>query len=150
MIIWRGWGILGILVPGLFGVLLAGMGPSLGVDEAVLGGAGVAIGGIGAFFLGKWFNETNAAQKAAQWREARQQELMHLIHAGQFQVAPGYAQPSNLQEAQAQASAMLQAEHTHVAKQLRNRHTLFWVPMQWIGIVTVGLGLMILVLALIG
>lgn len=150
MIIWRGWGVLGFLIPLVLAAGGAALASAIGGNPAVFVGLGIAVGGVATFFAGKWFNETNAEQKAASWRQARQQELQHLIRAGQFQVAPGYAMPRSHDEAQGQAAAMLQAEHQSVAKQLRNRHTLFWIPMQWAGVVAVVLGLAICVLMLVG
>lgn len=150
MIVWNGWGILSVLIPGLAAAAMAGLASALDMAAGLFVGVGLVLGGIGAFFAGKWFNETNAAQKAAQWRSAREQELLHLVHAGQFQVAPGYAQPRTLEEAQQQAAAMLEAEHRAVAKKLRNRHTVFFVPMQWFGLFVSAIGLALVITSLLG
>lgn len=150
MIIWNGWGILGVLVPGLAAGGMAGLASALDMPGATFVAVGLVLGGIGSFFLGKWFNETRAEQQATQWRNARQQELYHLVHNGQFQVAAGYAQPRSMEEANQQAQALLEAEHREVAKRLRNRHTVFWIPMQWVGLVFVVIGLGLAVTSLLG
>lgn len=151
MIIWRGWGIIGFLIPLACAGLMAALGSELGMDNpAILVALGVMLGGVGAFVTGRWFNETRAVEESASYMEGRNAELQHLIARGQFQLAPGYAQPRSMAEAQAQASAILQSEQAQVSKAFRNRHTVFWIPMQWFGVVVAVLGAGFAVVSLLG
>lgn len=143
MIIWRGLGFLAVLV-GLLGVLI-GVGLSSLAGEETSGplmGLGMLLGGAGVFALGWYLNVVNPAKKAQTWTEQRRAELQHAVATGQFQPAPGIA-PASRQEAEVQAQLMLDAESTHVTKRLRNIHTLFWIPMQWWGVVWAVVGVVV-------
>lgn len=146
MIFWTGWGILSILIPVLGGALMAGVGTGVGMeDPSVLVGLGVSLGGVASYFVGRWFNETRSQRQADTLLEARRMELQHLVSSGQFQFAPGYAQPRSMEEANAQAHVLYETEQAQVRKAYRNRHTAFFVPMQYFAFFPVVLGLVIAV-----
>lgn len=143
MIVWRGFGFLAFLL-GALG-LLAGIGISNSVSEGFSGpwvGLGLILGGAASFALGWWLNVINPAKKATTWTEQRRAELQHAVATGQFQASPGVA-PSSQAEAQVQADLMLDQESTTVTRRLRNIHTLFWIPMQWFGVLLVVLGVVL-------
>jgi hypothetical protein len=147
MVIWRGLGFLAfILAAGgaLLGVLLGSAITGGDDPSAVYPGLGLIIGGAASFALGWWLNVIKPAQKAAQWTTQRQAELQTAVASGQFQPSPGIV-PASAQDAQAQADAMLTQESAHVTKRLRNIHTLFWIPMQWAGVVIVAIGVWVMI-----
>lgn len=152
MIIWRGWGIIGVGFP-LIGiiVMMAIYGATGGdADPLPFVGIGVALGGIGAFLLGRHLNEVSVDAKAEKYLAPRKAQLDQLVQSGQFQMAPGMPQPSSMAEAQAQAGQLYESEQLQVRAALKNRHTVFWIPAQWFGAIAVGLGLVLLVLGMVG
>lgn len=145
MIIWRGFGFLAVLIVALGA--LAGFGLSSLVAEegdvnGPLFGLGLMLGAAATFALGWWLNVINPAKKTERWVEQRRAELHHAVASGQFQPSPGIV-PSSHAEAQAQAEALLAHESATVAKRLRNIHTLFWIPMQWFGVVVAVVALVV-------
>ncbi|MGA4670140.1 hypothetical protein ACPCG0_10160 [Propionibacteriaceae bacterium Y1923] len=146
MIIWAGWGILGILIPGLAAGVMVWLGEALGAtndETGLFAGLGLFAGAVGAFLLGNWLNKTRVPQEAARRLEPRRQQLDQMVAANQFQLAPGAPMPSSYEEARAQSDYLFQAELEAAEKQLRNRHTLFWIPMQWVSAALGVLGLFI-------
>ena len=112
-------------------------------------GVGLILGGAATFAAGWFLNVVNPAKKAQTWTEQRRAELSHAVANGQFQAAPGIA-PSSQAEAQVQADVLLDQESTAVTRRLRNVHTLFWIPMQWWGVVFALIGLVVAVGLLAG
>lgn len=143
VIIWRGFGFLAVILALLGALLGTGLGSLAGDSGNVtLIGVGIAIGGVATFALGWWLNVMNPAKKTQQWIAQRDAELQQAVDQGRFQASPGVV-PASLEQAQAQKTALLQTESAHVTKRLRNIHTLFWIPMQWIGVVIVILGVVV-------
>lgn len=149
VIIWRGFGFLAVIF-GALGLLL-GMTLSNAVSESSVNGPllglGLLIGAAATFAAGWWFNVINPAKKAQTWVEQRRAELSFSVSNGQFQPAPGIV-PSSQEEAQAQADQLLAQESAAVAKRLRNVHTLFWIPMQWWGVLFALIALLLAILLL--
>ncbi|WP_157973823.1 transcriptional accessory protein, partial [Desertihabitans aurantiacus] len=112
MIIWRGWGVATLLA--VLGIP-AGLGlwSALGLGDAVLPafvGAGLGLGAVGTFFLGRWLNELRPQARLEGWRRRRRAELDQHVAAGTFHLGTGHPAPRSLAEARAQAEALLQAE----------------------------------------
>jgi hypothetical protein len=84
MIIWRGWGILVVLICGLGGGLAGG----LSKGNLIAVGLGLAASAAGIWFLGRWLNQTRpkAAYEAAV--EYRSQELKRMVEVGAYQFSP--------------------------------------------------------------
>ncbi|MBO1030018.1 hypothetical protein IPV09_01560 [Tessaracoccus sp. SD287] len=152
MIIWAGWGVLAFLLPAGGAALFVGLGTLIGLDDSsgaqVMAGLGLVVGSIATWFLGRWFNEQRPITLTETVVAARRQELDHLVATRQFQYAPGYPAPSSHDEARAQADHLLAAEAAALQKRARNRHTLFWVPMQYMAFLTGAIGLVILVMGM--
>lgn len=129
MIIWRGWGILAVLYA------LAGGG----IGGAIAGPFGVAVGllaaAVGTWFTGQYFNQQRPRKNLADWKSARSQQLDHLVGAGQFSLGPGQPQPRSMDEARWQADELLAAEERSASQGLLNRHSVFWIPMQYLAFV---------------
>lgn len=152
MIIWRGWGIIGAGFA-LLGCLL-GLGLWTGFGEPTANpgpfmGPCVVIAGVGTYLLGKWLNVTSVDAKTEQYLAPRSRQLHELVESGQFQMAPGMPQPASFEEAQAQAAHLLQQERTQVHQQLKDRHTLFFIPVQYVGLAVVFIGLAVTIATII-
>ena len=70
----------------------------------------------------------------AEWQEQRRAELRARVDAGQFQMAPGLQAPSSREEGYAQVEQLITNESPDVLRQLKNIHTLFFIPMQWFAV----------------
>ena len=152
MIIWRGWGIIGVGFA-LLGCLLGlALWTAFGEPTASPGpfmGPGLVLAGVGTYLLGQRLNVTGVDAKTEQYLAPRRQQLHELVHSGQFQMAPGMPQPSSLEEAQAQASHLLEQERQQVHRQLKDRHTLFFIPVQWVGLFVAFIGIVVLVVTVV-
>ena len=71
-------------------------------------------------------------------------ELQQRVAQGTFQVSPGAAAPSDPQEAHAQVESLVQVEQERAVKGYRNRHTLYFLPIQWWGVLEAVGGLVLL------
>lgn len=147
MILWRGWGILGLLIILAFGGLAAGIGSSVAssTNTTVWLGGGFVLGGAVAAFVGWYMNIARPAQKAEEWQAERSAQLQHLVQSGQFQLAPGIAQPTSLAQAQQQADQLLASESEQVRRNLRGRHTVWFIPMEWLGVVGAVIGVILVI-----
>lgn len=148
MIIWRGWGIIGVGFALL--ACLLGLGMWTGFGEPTSSPAPfmapcLVVAGIGTFLLGKWMNVTSVDAKTDRYLAPRQQQLHELVQSGQFQMAPGMPQPASVEEAQAQAAHLIGQERTQVHNQLKDRHTLFFIPFQYVGLFIAFIGLVVAV-----
>lgn len=139
MIIWRGWGILGLLVTvaGVFG-LLATVTALLGDGEKTSmlgGGMGLLVAGVANFFLGRWLNLIRPARKVEEFRDQLRAELWERVANDVFQMSPGAPAPSSEQEAAQQIEQMVASQSRDLERAGRNIHSLFFIPLQWIGVV---------------
>ena len=144
MIIFRGWGLLGAAFPALtafaLGALPASMYGSKSAITNIVAALGALVGGALGFLCGRWFNVIRPRAKVAEWQEQRRAELRARVDAGQFQMAPGLQAPSSREEGYAQVEQLITNESPDVLRQLKNIHTLFFIPMQWFAI---GVGVVI-------
>ena len=137
MIIWRGWGILGLFVTlaGVFGSL-AVVHALLGTSEsasALGGGIGFLLAGAANFFLGRWLNITRPAQNAEGFRNQLRADLWERVANDSFQMAPGAPAPSSEEEAAQQIEQVVAGESRNAERAGRNIHTFFFIPLQWVG-----------------
>ena len=144
MIIFRGWGLLGAAFPALtafaLGALPASMYGSKSAITNIVAALGALVGGALGFLCGRWLNVIRPRAKVAEWQEQRRAELRARVDAGQFQMAPGLQAPSSREEGYAQVEKLITNESPDVLRQLKNIHTLFFIPMQWFAI---GVGVVI-------
>ena len=138
MIIFRGWGLLGAAFPALtafaLGALPASMYGSKSAITNIVAALGALVGGALGFLCGRWLNVIRPRAKVAEWQEQRRAELRARVDAGQFQMAPGLQAPSSREEGYAQVEQLIAAESPEILSQLKNIHTLFYIPMQWFAI----------------
>jgi hypothetical protein len=144
MIIFRGWGLLGAAFPALtafaLGALPASMYGSKSAITNIVAALGALVGGALGFLCGRWLNVIRPRAKVAEWQEQRRAELRARVDAGQFQMAPGLQAPSSREEGYAQVEQLITNESPDALRQLKNIHTLFFIPMQWFAI---GVGVVI-------
>ena len=144
MIIFRGWGLLGAAFPALtafaLGALPASMYGSKSAITNIVAALGALVGGALGFLCGRWLNVIRPRAKVAEWQEQRRAGLRARVDAGQFQMAPGLQAPSSREEGYAQVEQLITNESPDVLRQLKNIHTLFFIPMQWFAI---GVGVVI-------
>ena len=95
---------------------------------------GALVGGALGFLCGRWLNVIRPRTKVAEWQEQRRAELRARVDAGQFQMAPGVQAPASREEGYAQVEQLIAAESPEILSQLKNIHTLFYIPMQWFAI----------------
>ena len=137
VIIWRGWGILALFVTLAWSGVIGGPREARRGRDGV-GSLGVGLGlvaaGAGNFFLGKWLNESRPLNQVGEHKEKLRTELRQRAAVGQFQAAPGVPVPTNPYEAEAQINAVVEAQTQNIASRLRNIHTLFFIPIQWVGV----------------
>ena len=95
---------------------------------------GALVGGALGFLCGRWLNVIRPRTKVVEWQEQRRAELRARVDAGQFQMAPGVQAPASREEGYAQVEQLIAAESPEILSQLKNIHTLFYIPMQWFAI----------------
>lgn len=138
MIIFRGWGLLGAAFPALtafaLGALPASMYGSKSAITNIVAALGALVGGALGFLCGRWLNVIRPRAKVVEWQEHRRAELRARVDAGQFQMAPGLQAPSSREEGYAQVEQLITNESPDVLRQLKNIHTLFFIPMQWFAV----------------
>ena len=138
MIIFRGWGLLGAAFPALtafaLGALPASMYGSKSAITNIVAALGALVGGALGVLCGRWLNVIRPRAKVAEWQEQRRAELRARVDAGQFQMAPGLQAPSSREEGYAQVEQLITNESPDVLRQLKNIHTLFFIPMQWFAV----------------
>lgn len=151
MIIWRGWGVLGILPFLCFGLGVAIWTGPLGNQSAPwpLSGPLIVLGGLVTYLLGQRLNRTGVSAKAEKMLELRRAELDELVYSDRFQLAPGHPVPSSVAEAESQAEQLYRAEAEQLSAALTNRHTLFFIPVQYIGAIAVAGGAALSVIGLL-
>ena len=143
MVVWRGFGILAFF-------LIAG-GAALGGSTYQMAGSGIGIvvGGLASYFLGQYLNIQRPEQQINQAIEQRAHQLHAAAENGTFYLGPGNPMPTSRAEAHAQADQLLEQERARIADAGRNTHTLFWIPMQYIGLIAAVGGLIMAVAGLI-
>ncbi len=145
LFVWSGWGGLAVGIPMLG--FIVGMGVS--GANFVVAGIGLAVGAVGAYLLGVRLNRTRPSERLAAFVEHRTMQLHSCADEGTFHLGPGHQAPASLQEAHAQADYLVDAEARDVSTRLFDRHTFFFVPMQYVAIGVGGLGLVLAVSTLV-
>lgn len=136
MIIWRGWGIIGFLLIGLGIAAVMGLTGQNGTDSpagTVSLGAGLLLGGTACAVFGYWLNVARPRQQAGGYVEDLRQDLWQRVRAGSFQIEPGAAAPRDEAEATQQVEQIVARQRPTIERRLRNRNSLFFIPLQWLG-----------------
>ena len=132
MIIWRGWGILAFLY---FGATVA---VGVGIPAAISGDTSMTwpvilaglVFGAASWFHGRHLNVVKPQEELQDFALLRE-EVMESVRIGAFRL-PDNPPPTSLEQATGQAEAYLQMIHGSLSN-ARNRHTLFFIPFQYLG-----------------
>ena len=153
MIIWRGWGILSVfitlLVAGIVGVTFQAF---LGRGNAAVSfgyGLGFIVAGVANYLFGRQVNAVAPAKKIEAFKEQMRREMWDRVAHGAFQVAPGTPPLANRGEAHQQIEYLVGQASRDAARGLRNIHTLFFIPVQWVGAAEGVLGVVLIVLSVV-
>lgn len=136
MIVWRGWGIVSIFT------LLAGYSIAAGIlwlftdrpSPAWLLGLGGVVGGALTWLLGYFLNVVRVRSQVDAYAKNLRGTLHSRAEQGVFQVGPGVPVPSNAAEAATQIEYVVSQHTDDLAQRLKNQHTLFFIPVQYLGI----------------
>ncbi|MFT3945272.1 MAG: hypothetical protein QM705_15820 [Ancrocorticia sp.] len=131
MIISRGWGILAFISIGLSIYLTTIFAEMSGVTMATLTWQAIPaffIGGLAVFLFGRHVNLVRPTRIFSHNRAVTNGYVVPSLD-GTYSPLPLEDQPP------------LNAAEIHLLKRHRNRHTLFWIPMQWWGLTYPLLGL---------
>ena len=96
-------------------------------------GAGLLLGGTACAVFGYWLNVARPRQQAGGYVEDLRQDLWQRVRAGSFQVEPGAAAPRDEAEATQQVEQIVARQRPTIERRLRNRNSLFFIPLQWLG-----------------
>lgn len=145
MIIWRGWGILAILIGGI----CAGVGTMMSIGNPSLTPIFVGLmligGGVGTWFLGDWLNQKRPVAEFDGWFAHRREEVAALVRGGAYSNVPDPQRPGQLADPWAVGEYVLKQESAKVRAALTNRHSLFFIPMQYLGFVMGGIGVVVMI-----
>lgn len=137
ILVWSGWGILAVLVPGLVAFLAYSAAQAAGLAQAdAFAALGAAVGGVACWFIGARLEGGDPTARVAAYRQQRQAELHALVEAGVYRGLGG-VRPTSLQDAREQAARQLDAECAGLTRSMTNRHSFFWVPLRWCGLAVV-------------
>ena len=134
MIIWRGWGILAVgffLAAGILGIAIPFSIWGEAAKWAMIPAAIAA--GAGCWFTGVHLNQTKPRRYLEEQLPLFQQQIAASVAAGTFRL-PNQPPPTSLEEARGQAAGYLTFLSQSGTAQT-NRNTLFFVPLQYWGIV---------------
>ncbi len=131
MIIWRGWGALPILIA----AAAAGLGALMSMSVPGLRGLfiGLALigGAVGNWYLGQWLNLEKPRGEFDQWQAGRRSEVAAMVQGGHYSHVPDPQRPGQFADPWAVGEYVLNQESIRVRDGLTNRHSLFFVPMQY-------------------
>jgi len=132
----------------LFGAVGAGASAALSHGNTIAIGAGLGAAGAGVWYLGRWLNELAPKTAYAAAMELRTQELQRIVDVGAYRF-PGLPAPQSFDEARAQSEEQLAWEGAQARPAYFNRHTFFFVPMQYLGLLLGAAALMLVISGLI-
>lgn len=149
MIVWRGAGIVvlgGIGIGWLASELLRAV---FGIPDEIGFPLGLVLAGVGLYFLGYLMNIKGPQREMAEDLAHTRLQIDSLITQGRFHGGPAFPFPRSIAEARQQADWVLEQRAIQL-KALRNRHTFFFVPVQWAGVAMSAIAAVILLLQLVG
>ncbi|MDU0349659.1 hypothetical protein [Actinomyces sp. MRS3W] len=150
IIVWRGWG--GVAAAFFFlGAMCGAMATSVTENGSLVMlsfGLGFLAFGVAGWLLGHRLNVTRPTQEIDSHVRAVETELWNRVQTGVLPVAAGVPAPRSAEEALQQVGYLVAQERSRAEQALRNRHTLFWVPMQYWGMIEMAIGGVLTVVAL--
>ena len=104
--------------------------------------------GVGTWFLGQWCNQVKPVQQYDLWFARRRDEVAQMVRGGAYANVPEPQRPGQLADPWSVGEYVLQQEGAKV-KSLTNRHSLFFIPMQYIGFAMGAAGLITVIASLL-
>jgi hypothetical protein len=149
MIIWRGWGAIPIGITAIcVGLGIAMAGGNVRVRGVFIGLMLIA-GGVATWFIGQHLNQTKPVTEFDAWHAKRRTEIAAMVQAGHYSNVPDPHRPGQLAEPWSVGQYVLDQEGSRVRNVLYNRHSLFFVPMQYFSFLMGAGGLVSIISALI-
>lgn len=136
MIIWRGWGFLAVVyIAGCAGLLGGALGAAIPIDGAggVLAGVGMMIGGMLTAAHGWYLNDVRPKRKATEWELVERPRLEAAAEQGTLAV--GNVQPRTPDESESMIDSVIENGRRVIGR--HGPHSVFWIPMEVIGIIAV-------------
>ena len=120
------------LVANITGGTTNGNAWSIADDAYFAIAAMLAVAGLICFALGWRLNIVSAEARARAHADEVRTRLVASMSEGTLQVSPGVA-PSSQAEAEAFIEQTVTQQHAEARSALRNRHSVFFIPIQYIG-----------------
>jgi len=151
MVIFRGWGGLAAAYVLVAMMLCLGLASTMVPDSALplTASVGLLAAAAATWFTGRALNRTRPQKKIDAWFTERRAQLDELVDSGRFLMGPGQPPPTSHEEARSQADQLLEHELMR-ARQSRDIHTLFFVPMQYWAPVMAVVAVVLLVIGVVG
>lgn len=150
MIIWRGWGFLAVVYIGLCAAFFGGLiGASLLQSSTAAGplaGLGILLGGALTALHGWYLNVLRPRTRADQWEEAERPRLEDAADRGALVV--GNTRPSSPEEAAQMIESVIADGRRTLGR--HGPHSVFWIPMEVIGILAMVGGVILAGATLVG
>ncbi len=130
---WRGWGIMALVYFLATGILGVGLPYGIFGDASgkwVMLPVGLACAAA-CWFHGQYLNITKPQRELDEF-PAFQEQVLDSVRKGVFRL-PNHPPPTSLDQATGQAETYLHLVRTSLAEG-RNRHTFFFIPFQYFGI----------------
>lgn len=136
MIVWRGWGIASLFTIAAGYSIAAGL-MWLFTDRPsvpwLLGLGGVLAGGL-TWLLGNFLNVLRVRSQVDAYAKNLRGTLHSRAEQGVFQAGPGVPVPANAAEAATQIEYVVSQHTDDLSQRLKNQHTMFFIPVQYLGI----------------
>lgn len=150
MIIWRGWGFLAVVYMGVLAALLGGLLGAAVLQQpdltGALAGVGISLGGVLTYIQGRHLNATLPKQRAEEWAAGERPRLEAAADQGRLVV--GNVAPRSREEAQAMVEDVLARGRAQIGA--HGQHSVFWIPMEAVGILGIVGGLVLVLATLVG
>lgn len=105
--------------------------------------------GVGTWFLGQWFNQVKPVQQYDLWFARRRDEVAQMVRGGAYANVPDPQRPGQVADPWSVGEYVLQQEGAKVKSSLTKRHSLFFIPMQYIGFAMGAAGLITVIASLL-
>lgn len=152
IILWRGWGIIALLYATAAVIVAGGLEVEVLPKSAPHVSLGILLllAAVATWFTGVAMNRRRPQRTVDRLLRARRAQLDELVTSGRFSLGPGQPPPVSVHDAQRMSDDLFAAETAATTKGAFNRHTLFWIPMQYVAFVWVAAALWSLGSALFG
>ena len=144
MIVWKGWGyrilaaalvagaIVATLAGQLMGVQIAGDKWTITLETPAQYAIALGVAGVVCIVCGWRFNVVDARKRAAEHAQYVRERMAEDLKAGALRVPPGVP-PRSSSEAEAHIERVAAEQHAQALSELRMRHRVYGIRIQYIG-----------------